>query len=206
MKQDKLVNKNRVGIGSRWKALLLKIRYGKALQLLGVLRVLGEMPKFKLPGESKIILGDYVVLNSDSVLSNTALTYRCTLICGLNGVIEVGENSILNGVAITAYKKVKIGRNCQIASCTMICDTDFHPIDTVMRKRQALGYKIDFNTVNKEEVHIGDNVWIGWGSIVLKGVHIADNSIVAAGSVVFSNVPANVIVAGSPAKVVKHLD
>jgi carbonic anhydrase/acetyltransferase-like protein (isoleucine patch superfamily) len=55
-------------------------------------------------------------------------------------------------------------------------------------------------------VHIGDNVWLGDHATVLKGVTIGDNSVVAARAVVTRDVPANVIVAGNPAKVVKELD
>ena len=51
-----------------------------------------------------------------------------------------------------------------------------------------------------------DNVWIGDSAIVGKGVTIKENSIVAAGSVVVKDVPANVIVGGNPAKVIKQLD
>jgi acetyltransferase-like isoleucine patch superfamily enzyme len=49
-------------------------------------------------------------------------------------------------------------------------------------------------------VHIGDNVWLGDHATVLKGVTIGDNSVVAARAVVTRDVPANVIVAGNPAK------
>ena len=55
-------------------------------------------------------------------------------------------------------------------------------------------------------VHIGDNVWLGDHSTVLKGVTIGDNSVVAARAVVTRDVPPNVVVAGSPAKVIKELD
>jgi serine acetyltransferase len=55
-------------------------------------------------------------------------------------------------------------------------------------------------------VHIGDNVWLGDHAMVLKGVTIGENSVVAAKAVVTKDVPANVIVAGNPARVVKELD
>ena len=55
-------------------------------------------------------------------------------------------------------------------------------------------------------MHLGDNVWLGGGAKVLKGVTIGENSVVAAGAVVTRDVPANVVVAGNPAQVVKELD
>ena len=55
-------------------------------------------------------------------------------------------------------------------------------------------------------MHIGDNVWLGDHATVLKGVTIGANSVVAAQAVVTRDVPANVVVAGNPARVVKELD
>ena len=183
--------------------MLFKFIYGNKIQTNGHLRVMGYIPFCKLPGNSKIILGNKVVLNSDFKRSNTALTYRCTLVCGLEGVIEIGDNSQLNGVAITSYKKVKIGKNCQIASSTIIADTDFHPTNPQIREKEVLGQKIDYSNVAKKEINIGNNVWIGWGSIILKGVTIGDNTIIAAGSVVITNIPADCLAAGNPAVVKK---
>ena len=53
---------------------------------------------------------------------------------------------------------------------------------------------------------IEENVWLGAGVIVLKGVIIGKNSIIAAGSVVISDIPANVLAAGSPARVIKKIE
>lgn len=201
-----LHNQRKVTFRQKVKTFLLKWKYGEKLQTKGPIRILGKQPVFKLPGNAKIILGEKVVLNSDAKNSNTALTFNCTLVCGLNGVIEINDGTMLNGVSVTAYERVTIGKNCQIASCTLISDTDFHPVDPTVRNREAMGYKIDHKEVNKKAIVIGDNVWIGWGSIILKGVTIGDNSIVAAGSVVLKSVPPNVIVGGNPATIKKELN
>ena len=63
----------------------------------------------------------------------------------------------------------------------------------------------NWEVVKSKEIAIENDVWIGMKSIILKGVTIGEKSIVAAGSVVTKSVPANTIVAGNPAKVVKHL-
>lgn len=200
-----LQNIKKVYFKEKLKTWLLKRRYGLKLKLNGPIKVLGRLPVFKLPGTSTITLGHKVVLNSDDENSNTALTYRCTLVCGLNGHIEIGDNTMMNGVSITAYQKVVIGKNCQIASCTFISDTDFHPVNPQIRSVEALGHKFDYSEVNKAKVVIGNNVWIGWGSIILKGVTIGDNSIIAAGSVVLNDIPANVVAGGNPATVKKTI-
>ena len=54
-------------------------------------------------------------------------------------------------------------------------------------------------------IHIGNKVWIGAGVVITKGVTIGDNSIIAAGAVVTHDIPANVIAAGVPAKVIKEI-
>jgi len=200
-----LYNQREVTWKQKLRTFLLKQKYGTRLQTDGAVRILGRQPVFKLPGNGKIILGSKVVLNSDDENSNTALTFRCTLACGLNGTIQIGDNTMMNGVSITSYHKVTIGKNCQIASCTFISDTDFHPVNPQIREREAMGYKIDHSVVNKKEVNIGNNVWIGWGSIILKGVTIGDNTIIAAGSVVLGDIPANVVAGGNPAVVKKEL-
>jgi acetyltransferase-like isoleucine patch superfamily enzyme len=200
-----LYNQRKVTFRQKLMTSLLKLKYGNKLETKGPVRILGKLPICKLPGNGKIRLGSKVVLNSDFKRSNTALTYKCTLVCGLTGTIEIGDDTMLNGVAITAYDKVTIGKNCQIASGTIISDTDFHPIDPATRLRESMGYKISHSEVNKKPVYIGNNVWIGWGSVILKGVTIGDNSIIAAGAVVLKDVPANVLVAGNPAAIKREI-
>ena len=56
----------------------------------------------------------------------------------------------------------------------------------------------------EEPVWIGNDVWIGSRSIILKGVHIGDHAVIGAGSVVTKNVPAWAIVAGNPAKIIRY--
>jgi maltose O-acetyltransferase len=55
-------------------------------------------------------------------------------------------------------------------------------------------------------IKIGNNVWINFNSIILKGVTIGDGSIIAAGAVVTKDIPPFVMVAGNPARIIKHLD
>ena len=88
-----------------------------------------------------------------------------------------------------------MGNGCMMAHGSYITDSDWHGLyDRVNRDAVA------------KPVRLGDNVWLGDRSTVLKGVTIGENSIVAASSVVTKDVPANVIVAGNPAVVVRQLD
>ena len=96
---------------------------------------------------------------------------------------------------ISASDSIEIGDNCMFASGAYITDSDWHGIyDRIERNAEPA------------PIRIGNNVWIGDRATVLKGVTIGDNSIVGAGAVVARDVPANVVVAGNPARIVKELD
>ncbi len=186
------------------RIILLKKLYGKKLVLKNDVKILGFIPHFKIPKNGKVIIGNNVTLNSDFKNSNTALTHRCKFVTGYQGIIVVHDNTMLNGVCIVSYQKVSIGSECQIASSTLISDTDFHPVDPKIRSKQVKGENYPFDSVGKQPIEIGNNVWIGWNCTILKGVNIGSNSIVAAGSVVLAGkYPQGSLLAGNPAKVIK---
>jgi len=112
------------------------------------------------------------------------------------GTIRIGRGVLMSpGSRISASDEVVIGDGVMMANGTYITDSDWHTVYDRTRRADAV-----------TPVHIGDNVWLGDHATVLKGVSIGANSVVAARSVVTRDVPANVIVAGNPAKVVKELD
>lgn len=82
-----------------------------------------------------------------------------------------------------------IGPNVVIA-------TAGHPIEPELRRKAA-----QFNI----PVHIGRNVWIGAGAVILPGVHIGDNSVIGAGSVVTKDIPENSVAYGNPCRVVREI-
>jgi acetyltransferase-like isoleucine patch superfamily enzyme len=112
------------------------------------------------------------------------------------GTIRIGRAVLMSpGSRISASDEIIIGDGVMMANGTYVTDSDWH---TVYDRTQ----RDDTPT----PVRIGNNVWLGDHATVLKGVTIGDNSVVAARAVVTRDVPANVIVAGNPAKVVKELD
>lgn len=88
---------------------------------------------------------------------------------------------------------ITIGNNTKIGPKVSLITENHH---TNPNKRRFL---------KSEPIVIGENVWIGASATILANTHIGDNSIIAAGAVVTKDVPANRIVAGVPAKVVKEL-
>lgn len=117
--------------------------------------------------------------------------------CDYGGNIYLGEGFYANfDLIILDVCEVRIGRNCMCAPRVSIL-TATHPIDATQRiSGRELGAPIT----------IGDNVWLGAGAIINPGVTIGDNAVVGSGAVVTKDVPANVVVAGVPAKVVRELD
>ena len=110
-------------------------------------------------------------------------------------MIRIGGKTYINNncVLISEGPGIEIGRNCFIGPEVCIFDSDFHGL---LERGKPL----------KEAVKVGDNVFVGARAIILKGVRVGDNSTVAAGAVVAKEVPANAVVAGNPAKVVKVLE
>lgn len=106
-------------------------------------------------------------------------------------IIDIGERTaIMNGCEIIAMTSIKIGADCRIGPHTLIYDSDFHGVAPDRRNQSG----------ETSPVSIGDNVWIGSRSIILKGVSIGRDAVIAAGSVVTRDVPDGVIVGGNPAK------
>ena len=112
------------------------------------------------------------------------------------GRIEIGDHVLISpGTHIVASERIVVGSNTMIASGCYISDSDWH--DTYDRTAELEKHR---------PIHIGENVWLGVRVIVGKGVSIGENSIVGAGSVVTTDIPANCIAAGNPARVVRELD
>ena len=142
---------------------------------------------------SGISLGDFPLLfaEADNHIRLTSWHYN-----DCDGRIAIGDYALLTpGVRIAAAESVQLGESCMLASGAYISDCDWHGI-----------YDRAFSLGDIRPVCLGDNVWLGTRAMVGKGVTIGDNSIVGAGAMVTSDVPANTVVAGVPARKVADLD
>jgi acetyltransferase-like isoleucine patch superfamily enzyme len=112
------------------------------------------------------------------------------------GVVEIGSKTVMGQeCTISAYQRVRIGEQCVIADRAMFIDFD-HGIVEVERPIRSQG-------IYKRDVEVGNNVWIGYGACVLRGVSIGDNSVIGTNSVVTKDVPANAVVGGIPARIIR---
>ena len=167
--------------------------------------VLGQLPIIKNVKNGVLEIGINTVLNSDNINSITPVSSPVKFVLGINARIKVGADCTLNGSSIIAYESVTIGDRVQIGAGGMIIDTDLHPVDVDLRRNQTLGKPFPLESVERAPIIIEDDVWIGWGVIILKSVTVGCGSIIGAGSVVTRDVPAKSIVGGNPAKVIKYI-
>jgi acetyltransferase-like isoleucine patch superfamily enzyme len=112
------------------------------------------------------------------------------------GEVIIGDKTVLGQeCTISAYKHVRIGEQCVIADRAMFIDFDHGTVEVERTIREQGIYKRD--------VDVGSNVWIGYGACVLRGVQVGDNAVIGTNSVVTADVPANAVVGGIPAKVIR---
>jgi acetyltransferase-like isoleucine patch superfamily enzyme len=146
--------------------------------------------------ESVITIGNRCIFDS-SKFYNLIGVNRCCIIATLSkqAQLYIGNSIGFSGVRIGCAEKITIGDNCLIGANVTITDSDWHAIDPARRH--------DVKATLTRPVKIGNNVFIGANSIVLKGTEIGDDSVIGAGSVVSGMIPANVIAAGNPCIVIK---
>ena len=123
--------------------------------------------------------------------------------------VSIGENSVVYNTTFSSSTKgdsFTIGSNCTITGCTLLAHdaspTVFMPELTNREHPWQPGSRSSY----RRPIVIGDNVFIGYGSIILPGVTIGSNVIIAAGSVVTGNVQSNSVYGGNPAKYIKDID
>ena len=124
------------------------------------------------------------------VLGNFRFYYGCDIQLFDNGKLEIGSGFCNSDCKIRCKKHIEIGNDVAIAHDVLIMDCD--------------GHSIDGKTDEGIPIAIGNNVWIGSKSIILKGVKLGDNVIVAAGSVVTKSFAGNVMIGGNPAGIIKE--
>ena len=112
------------------------------------------------------------------------------------GDIVIGDNTRI-GIHCTVIGPVTIGSHVNLAQGITVTALNHNFSDPSLR--------IDEQGVSTKAVVIGDDVWIGANAVILPGVTIGSHVVVAAGAVVTKDVPANALVGGVPAKIIKQL-
>lgn len=123
--------------------------------------------------------------------------------CEYGQNISIGENTFINSNCIFSdNNKISIGNNVLIAPQVQIYTAE-HPTEShkrIVKDSDGTRY-----ITSAKPVSIGDNVWIGGGTIILPGISIGCNTTVGAGSLVTNDLPSNVLAFGNPCRIQKSL-
>jgi acetyltransferase-like isoleucine patch superfamily enzyme len=145
---------------------------------------LGRGLELKIEPRGQIRFGRFVWIGDGSKI-------RCH-----EGEVEIGAKTVMGQeCTISGYQRVRIGEQCVIADRAMFIDFD-HGIVEVERPIRLQG-------IYKRDVEVGNNVWIGYGACILRGVSVGDNAVIGTNAVVAKDVPANAIVGGVPARIIR---
>ena len=136
-----------------------------------------------------VSLGDKVAIHRDAILET-----------GRRGYIQIGAgSSVHTGCQLKAYiEPILVGEGVMIAGNVAIYSYDHG---------MAPGQTIRSQPITaKAPVSIQNDAWVGTGAIILSGITVGEGAVVAAGAIVTRDVPAGAIVAGNPARVIRHRD
>ena len=164
---------------------VMKVDYGKNLKFFGLIHV-------RCSKQSTVTIGSNTTFRSKSTSNLIGIDRPCIISSHQNGTLKIGNNCGFSGTVIGCFKEIIIEDNVRCGANTLITDSDWHSDDP--------------RSGAPRPIHIETNVWLGVNVSVLKGVHIGENSVIGAGSVVTKNIPANVIAAGNPCRIIKSID
>ena len=161
----------------------LKLRFRGRLRTDGIAFV-GPGVKLEIGRDARLYLGRW-----------SWIGHGCK-IRAHEGEVRIGAKTVLGQeCTISAFQHISIGRECIVADRVMLIDFDHGVVETERAIREQGIYKRD--------VRVGHNVWVGYGASFLRGVTVGDNAIVGTSSVVTKDVPANAVVAGAPARLLR---
>ncbi len=181
MRKNNMLNRHYALLGVRW--LWLKLRWRGRLQTDGICFICPGV-KFEIGPRAKLHIGRWAWIGHGSKIRVH------------EGEVRIGAKTVMGQeCTISAYQHVSLGRECIIADRVMLIDFD-HGVVEVERPIRLQG-------IYKRDVKVGSNVWIGYGACVLRGVSIGDNAILGTNAVATRDVPANAVVGGVPAKLIR---
>lgn len=152
--------------------------------------------------KSGISIGDNFRMNNGQAGNCIGFSARCSLRAFEGGTIHIGDNVGMSQAAICAIgADITIGNHTLLGGGVKIYSSDFHSLNYLDRR----DYKVaDPNNRKCASVKIGEDCFIGAGTIILRGVTVGDRTIIGAGSVVTKSIPADCIAGGNPCRVIKR--
>ena len=180
---------------------LARVLYYQPLFELQCARV-GGCGRLELAPESKLPFVDncQLVLGSRWRI-NARTTFQGARNAPGKARIEIGDGTYLGSrVVLRAGLGIRLGRYVTVAANVVLSSDPGHPLDPVARRTQAAPL------ADLRQLVVENDVWIAEGATLLGGITVGEGAIVGAHAVVTKDVPPRTVVAGNPARVVKHLD
>lgn len=147
-----------------------------------------------------VSIGDGFIANS-GIMAGIDCGNGCKIAVRPNATLIIGKYSGMTNTVIQCHERIQIGNHVNIGAGCMIMDSNFHSTNW----KDRLDRRKDIENHRNAPIKIGDVVFIGAHSIICKGVIIGDHAMIAAGSVVVTDVPANEVWGGNPAKFIKNI-
>jgi acetyltransferase-like isoleucine patch superfamily enzyme len=185
MVKNRLFRRRYLGSYSRmfWHKVVRRRAYGKKIHTDGICFI-GKNVKIEIGPLAHVYLDRWSWVGNGTKLR------------AHGGFIRIGSKSVLGEeITFSTYEEISIGRECVIADRAMFIDFDHITADPEQAIRKQGLYS--------KPVRVGNNVWIGYGASILRGVTIGDGAVVGTNAVVTKDVPANAVVGGAPAKVLR---
>lgn len=181
-----------------WNLTVIPALRAAGVEIADGVQIQGR-PIVSLASGSRVQIGERCVLCSDSQINALGVNHPVVLRTLSPGAeIVIGADTGMSGGSICAAASIRIGAGCLIGANVTLADTDFHALNPSSRR-----YNRNPDDIGVAPIVIGDNVFIGADTFVLKGVRIGKNSVIGAGSVVTRDVPENAVAAGNPATVIR---
>lgn len=195
----KMLRKIKISIFNRFytpyaklQLILNNVSFGEKLRVKGFMRVfVTKRGVFEIGHENRFNSGPKFNVSGGSQRMNF----------WVDGILKIGNNVGMSSSSILCKHHISIGNNVIIGGNTLIIDSDSHSLDALSRITKSN----DMATTKSGEVTIGNNVFIGARSVILKNVTIGENVIVGASSVVTKSIPANELWGGNPAKFIRKI-
>ncbi|MBP1920097.1 acyltransferase [Youngiibacter multivorans] len=172
------------------------IKYNKGL------RVRGKVYYIQHSKESSVEIGSNVFINSAPKANPIGFVDRVNIQMVDSGKLIIGDNCGISNCAFTCSNQIQLGNHVLLGAGCKLFDTDFHALD--YHERIKGNYK--GAPIKTSPIIIEEGVFVGAGSIILKGVTIGRHSIIGAGSVVTKNIPPGEVWAGNPATFVRKIE
>lgn len=178
---------------------LAGVNFGKGLTVFNKVYL-------KVAKSSSISIGKNLVITSGDSINPLCRTQRACLYVRKGAKLIIGDDCGFSSPCFWCDDQIVVGNRVKMGGDCVIIDSDAHSLDYRDRAIESnISSEDAFLKVKHAPIEIEDDVWIGTRCIIMKGVTIGARSVVGAGSIVTKDVPADTLVCGSPAKVIRTL-